>query len=131
MLVITLRLVSVLTCWDAVAIRTAGLFVVFGALWEQRMEVQNDDSTGATEGVRTERVPAQALVQHDQIILPDGLVATVGPVALYSPGASIRDRKRPHCRIRVTIHGKSGSSHGSVTAGPGDYFDKLVGVEQR
>lgn len=95
------------------------------------MTNQNDTSNETTEGVRTERVPLEALAERDEIMLPGGMVATVGPVALYSPGPSVRDRKRPKCRIRVTIHGKSGSSHGSVTAGPGDYFDKLVGVEQR
>lgn len=88
------------------------------------------DCVDEEEGVRTETVSVQQLVANDEIVLPGGLIATVGPVALYSHGATMRNKKRPKCRFRVTIHDQSGTSHGSVTAEPGDCFDKLVGVRQ-
>jgi hypothetical protein len=87
-------------------------------------------SVEQSEGVRTEPITAVQLVATDQIVMPDGSIATVGPVTLHSPGSSMRARKRPKCRIRVTIHGQSGTSYGTVTAEPDDCFDKLVGVEQ-
>jgi hypothetical protein len=94
------------------------------------MSDKRNMSVEQAEGVRTEPIAAVQLVATDQIVMPDGSIATVGPVTLHSPGSSMRARKRPKCRIRVTIHGQSGTSHGIVTAEPGDCFDKLVGVEQ-
>lgn len=94
------------------------------------MTNKNNISSDSEKGVRTQPVAVEMLAERDQIVWPGGDVATVETVLLYSPRKSARARKRPHCRIRVTIHGQSGNTRGSVTAEPGDCFDKLVGVEQ-
>lgn len=76
----------------------------------------------------TELVPAAGLRSGDEIKLADGQFAVVTGVALYPCDRTMRGRKLPKCRIRVSIPGKNISSGGSITAGQGDFFTKLAGV---
>ena len=82
------------------------------------------------EGITTAAVPAVALVAGDQIILANGKTATVTEVSLKPHGGTSRDRKAPHCHIRVSIPSECSSSGMSVTAKQSDCFAKLVGVDQ-
>lgn len=81
-----------------------------------------------SDSKETELVSADSLIMGDEIELGNGQVVQVREVELYPRGRSMRGRKQPKCRIRVTIRDENGSSGGLVTAARGDHFTKLVGV---